>query len=231
MIHKYCMALIFILLCSSSCSNISGFENYRYNPFQFPYSEYYLKADQISNIEIDNIKNEVEHLSVFGVDIKIGKNSFDEVLKNKNLSSPFVLKNKGKLVLLANYHEESLMGCNSQQSKDAHKDFCSAFSSSQEFNTKLFLLTPHDNNETRKLNDGDLWIIHRKGLVFEKTQKISIYQLENLTAFRQDLKENASGKIQIHIFKNSISPNSIEIILFEKNESLVDMILSSMNKN
>ncbi|MCP3872580.1 MAG: hypothetical protein GY699_05405 [Desulfobacteraceae bacterium] len=222
---------IIIIIFIAGCATQNGFEDYRFNPFQFPYSEYYLTAINIQEAKKPQDLEALSELNVFGVKIRINKNNFDEVIKNKDLNTPFILKKNNTLVLLANYHQDSLMGCKSKVSREAHKDFCSAFNSSKEFNKKLFTLTPNDINNPAPLGDGDLWIIHKKGYVFEQTEAIYIYELDNLTAFRQDLNSKASGDFQIHIFPKKISPNAIEIIVFGKNVSLIDEILYSINKS
>jgi hypothetical protein len=44
-------------LLATACSTNQGFEGYRYNPFQYPYPEYYLKAESIA-ISNEKIKPE-----------------------------------------------------------------------------------------------------------------------------------------------------------------------------
>lgn len=228
--YRGALLFIFIIVFIYGCSAASGFEDYRYNPFQFPYPEYYLKAEKIKTIETVKRNKSSQPIDLFGVKALVPRQYDDIAIRNNNAKSPTVLKKNGGIFLFAAYHEEDLLGCNSPTAVKMHRDFCSAFDSTEEFNKKLFTLTPEAITSPNTLSDGDLWIIHRKGMIFKKTQKIKMYQLKNLTAFRQDLKKSATGKIQIHVFPKSIAPDSIEIIIFEKDENLVKTILSSINQ-
>ena len=206
--RRLVVRIFLVALCAgfSGCGHNDGFRNYRSNPFQFPYPEYHLKADVIDRIDHVGEAGPTRKFRMFGLTASMSAGFFDDIDTRFISDGQVYLNKNGKPVLLLNYYKEELMGCASAAMRSANMDFCAAFESTREFNEKLFLFTPEELRRINQYNPGNLWIVHKKGYVFEHTDKIYFFQLEGLAAFRQDLKD---GKVQIHLFPDKIGSDFI----------------------
>lgn len=139
---KLLILLSLIALCS--CQTNGAFKDYRNNPFQYPYPEYYLKANVI------NLKKTGARTEPLVIDASAHRISFntstDLTVTTKNKGSSFYLETNNHLFGVLTIEKENYMGCDGE-TKEYEKNFCSAFKSSQEYYKKLFTLTPENLNE------------------------------------------------------------------------------------
>jgi hypothetical protein len=195
----------FFLVNSACCDDLA---DYRYNPFQFVYPEYNYKAD------IQKIKKKTGSFNGFSKVNFFGLSAFvpSEYVKTVNNENPDTVTFKsGKSVFVMTKEKDLRSGCNDEQVSSENKDFCTAFSSTKDLFYKLFTLTAEDirNPESNVSSTGILWIIHRKGMLFENTQTIHIYEGTDFTAFvdvQKEIKNRALAK-NITLFHEKISPN------------------------
>ena len=184
----------------------ADFSNYRYNPFQFNYPEYNYKADvTIINGSIESFEN-LAQVKFFGLSAYVPKN-FVKTVRNEVYNQ--VTVKSDDFIFFMTKEKELLSGCIEEKVKFNNKDFCSAFSSTKELFEKLFTLTADDLTKQNQSSIGDMWIIHRKGFLFEKTKAIHIYKGKAFTAFVQVRKNNKTNEISkdITLFHNKLSPD------------------------
>jgi len=220
--------LFFSLIFQSVCfSTEAGFENYRYNPFQYPYPEYYLKPE-IVNLSNNADFDGVERIHFFGLSAVLEKNTFDEI-KTKDDKQVVVLKNSKPLLLIDKTPEE-LMGCVLPEARMLDLDFCSSFDSSKIFFEKLFSLTPDDLKKEEYAARGNNWIVHRKGMMFKNVEKIYIYRTDGVVAFRKDIKsaKRWSLKTEIWVFPDKIAPDYLSIGFTSTDETMIQNFIMSL---
>lgn len=230
----FCYVVIIAMMTGCTLSGgkhleCHDFKYYRYNPFQFHYDEYFLKADIIRSVSFNHEEeNSVGVLNLYGLKAKIDERYFDEVVEAKSPQSDILVKKDNEIVFLAGYEKERFMGCKPGSEASDHKDLCSAFGSSKEFNIKLFRLTPED---LPNLTIGEKWIVHMKGIVLKNTASIRIYKLDDLVAFRQNFKDNTRIKTQIFIFPDAMTPDWVTLVFTDVDERLIEQLLYSINAN
>jgi hypothetical protein len=218
-IFYICLSL-FVL----GCSNQVGFENYRNNPFQFPFPEYYLKAD-IESVPSNDLQSEHLKIDIFNTTFSINKNFADEVIKKNNF---FVIKKSCEKVFIVMSDNEKFMGCNDEV-RELEKDFCSAFSTTKDYLEKVFMLTPDDLSKEKYLAVGNRWIVHNKGHLFQEVEKIKIYKSTNFEAFRTDFKpSNNQVKVDLRIFQNKDPKKFLIFAFVNRNEPLIKQILTTL---
>ena len=217
-----CFCLVFILV---GCSSQKGFENYRDNPFQFPYQEYYLKAD-IQTVQPNKAPETSMTIDAFGMSFSIDTRFADDVVRRNGI---YIVRKSGEKVLVVMQGKEEMMGCNDVV-KENEKDFCSAFASTKAYLEKLFLLTPKNLSEEQYRAAGNRWIVHNKGALFKNVDKISIYRSSSFEAFRTDFRpSNNQTRVDLRIFHQNIAPDFIIIGFVDKNETLIKQILSTIH--
>ena len=217
--------------------NYEGFKNYRYNPFQFPYPEYYLKAEVI---EIKSLETKLDEtrtiIDFYGLSEIISKKWFDN-MSGENKSGRALCYRIGKSCKLVIYeNKEDLRGCIAQEVRNAERDFCSAFSSSQEYYDKVWLLTPDDLRKVEYASVGNSWLIHNKGILFTDVKLLYKYQGMNFVAYRRDYKDGTPGeksnlKTELTVFHQKIAPNYISIGIGDTDdnyEELLNEILTTL---
>lgn len=218
--------LLLIIVGIYACQSNGGFINYRNDPFQFPYPEYYLKAKEINLRQAADNPNQV---SIETVNERI---SFD-VDKNLHLQTKkkldsYYLWSGEKLFGVINFEKEVYMGCGGA-AKAYQKDFCSAFNSTEEYFSKLFKLTPDDLATDEYAGIGNKWIVHNKGSWFRNVNQLFVYHLEDNVAFRRDFKPGGGQKMktELIIFPKAIAPNYVGIGLATQDSKIVEKIISS----
>ena len=217
---------LLVIIGTYACQSNSGFINYRNDPFQFPYPEYYLKAKEINLQQTADNPNQV---SIEAVNERISFDVDKSVsLQTKKKFDSYYLWSGEKLFGVINLENEVYMGC-SGTAKAYQKDFCSAFNSTEEFFSKLFKLTPNDLTMDEYAGIGNKWIVHNKGSWFKNVNELFIYQLEDIVAFRRDFKSSGNQKMktELIIFPKAIEPNYVGIGLTTQDSKIVETIISS----
>jgi len=217
------MALLFFCSCQSD----DDFKKYRNNPFQYPYSEYYLKAKVVSPPILSPLsKPSFVDVDSHQISFRVNRTKPITVIKKNNAVH---LKFNDKLIGLLNIEEEKYMGCLGK-TKEYEKDFCSSFNSSEEYYTKLFTLTPDDLSKDKYAAVGNKWIIHNKGSWFRDVEKILIYKTSNLTAFRRDFKASSDKKVktELIVFHNKLAPNYLGIAFTILDEDVIASFLNTL---
>jgi len=212
------------------CLHDAKFNSYRYNPFQFPYPEYYLKAERVDLTKEVRLKPLMHPVKIkfFCFTTTLESKWFDSV-GERDGTKRYTIKGKTQFVLFTN--KELRFGCNEEASATMNKDFCSGFRSSKEFFEKLYTLTPEDLEEPGPSLIGDSWIVHRKGWLFEGTEKIVIYESPDFTAFRRDYKGGVSGKLmtEIHLFRPQTEANWVTLGMENCHDSFVAQFLQGLH--
>jgi hypothetical protein len=237
MSKKTIIILLLSAYLSAGCAanqNCSEFENYRFNPFQFPYPEYFMKAETIElKSRVPEMADGKTKINFYGLSAVISKKWFSRFEESSGFIS--YLSNKEKIFLI-NYEKDSLMGCISPETKNNQKDYCSAFSSTQEYFDKLFLLTRNDLKRDEYAAKGNSWIVHQKGFWFKDIKSIYKYKSKDFTAYRMDYKPDtadskSSLKTNVFVFHRNLSPHAIGIGIsssVERYEELLAEILTSI---
>ncbi len=200
---KFIYLMTIIVLLATSCSSNQGFEGYRYNPFQYPYPEYFLKAKSIP-INNENPDKSMVKLAFFGLSSYVPEELFN-VKTNKANENKIIYKTDGK-VLIIHRDKDNLLGCADKEVRNRNEDFCSAFSSTREFYNKLFTLTPEDLKINKDMKTGDKWIIHRKGFMFENVSKLHKYVGKDFVAFECIYKNGGNMTKDMTLFMDKTYP-------------------------
>lgn len=220
----------FLLLFFVGCLQDNAFREYRYNPFQFPYPEYFLKAERVdftTKMPLEPVANPV-NINFFGLTSTIDSEWFDAE-KGTDAVRRYTLNGKTQFILYTN--KEVRFGCSDEVSASINRDFCSGFQSSKEFFEKLYTLTPADLEEPSLSVVGDSWIVHRKGWLFEGTQNIVIYEGTDFIAFRRDFKGGESEKIttEIHLFLHQRETSWVTLGMKDCPDAFVGQFLKGLH--
>jgi hypothetical protein len=194
-----------VTLLGASCTTHQGFEGYRYNPFQYPYDEYYLKAETIpiDSIKVD-VANNMVKLEFFGLASYVPAVLFNA--KTKALKeNEIIYKSDGK-VLIIRKEKDNMIGCADEDVRNRNKDLCSAFSSTKEYYNKLFTLTPDDLKSNSDFQAGDKWIVHRKGFTFENAIKLDKYVGNGIEAFVSNYNPGRNMTKDVILFSDRTYP-------------------------
>lgn len=218
-----------VVLLVTACSTNQRFEGYRYNPFQYPYPEYYLKAETIpiSNEKIKPENNMVE-LEFFSHSSYVPAELFNaepkEVKENK------VIYKADNKVLIINRKKDNLLGCLDEKVKNMNKDFCSAFVTTREYYDKLYTLTPED---LKKINDsltGNKWIVHRKGFSFENVAKLHKYIGKDFVAFESSYKTGGKLTKDMILFLDKTQSDYFTFATNIRDDSLFRILLETLRQ-
>ncbi len=221
--------LIFLIIIIGiyACHSNSHFADYRNDPFQFPYPEYYLQSKEIrlsqSPIIPDQVSIGFENRQItFDMDKDIS-------IQIKKKYDSYYLWSGEELLGVLNIEKEVYMGC-SGNTRLNQKDFCEAFKSSKEYYLKLYTLTPDVLNKDQPISIGDKWIIHNKGTWFKNVNQIMIYHFSEGIAFRRDFDSKSSQKMktELIIFHENINPNFIGIGLTTIDNKVIENIVATL---
>lgn len=190
---KIILSVLFIVFCfpamvfSQSSENTSQVKtekflnDYRLDPFQWIYPEYFYKAD-IINVEKEKVQLKgYTKVVFFGLSAYVPSEYAEEITRDHD-NLIFESKSVEKIYMLKASDDSFIC---SDERFNYKKDFCSAFKTSQELLYKLFTLTP----DTAK-NIGDKWIVHDKGIEFENVKKIEIYSNDRFMAYVKFIKDS-----------------------------------------
>ncbi|MBN1981567.1 MAG: hypothetical protein JW795_08555 [Chitinivibrionales bacterium] len=223
---------LFYLVWLSSCCVKNEFSGYRNNPFQFPYQEYYLKPDTVA------LSQAVEPVTKPGAFVEISLKDYSFSLDtawfdrmsiiDADTSSLGFFKN-GRRTFVVSYNEEKMMGCLDSAGREAEKDFCSAFHSSEDYFFKLFVLTPDDLGKDEYFGRGYEWIVHHKGSYFERVRKTAIYRRDEIVIFRRDFKKTNTSLLttELIIFPKKIAPDFLTVGLISTPDEFVMNFIGS----
>ena len=219
--------LIITTICLFACQSNSAFINYRNDPFQFPYPEYYLEAKEITIQKLFYNSDQVSiEFDAKRIAFNIDKNFSVRIEKRYG---SYYLWSGEKLLGLLNFEKEFYMGCRGD-TKLYQKDFCGAFNSSEEYFLKLFTLTPNDLVPDKYTGIGNKWIVHNKGSWFKNVNQLIVYHFKEGVAFRRDFNSDSDQKMksELIIFHKNVAPNYIGIGLTTSNSELVENIIASL---
>ena len=176
---------------------------YRSNPFQWIFPEYFYKAKVIRVKRENDVPENYTKVHFFDLTACIPTQYTHEIKRRHD--TMFFKSKSGDFIMMIKSPDSSILCSEMQQ---IHmKDYCSAFKTPQEYNHKLFTLTP-DTAESM----GDKGIVHDKGGVFENVKKIAIYSDDAFMAYVRVIKDA--------LVKEKKVPYSHEIVLFHKNGPL-----------
>lgn len=225
------VASIYIVSCVHT-RNCKSFENYRFDPFQFPYPEYYITAD---TVHIDSNTTSVSSedmvtISFFNLTAKLGKRSFDTMVDNSTKGSSLHFFQNKKKRFVIDYNTENRMGCSQEAVYAINKDFCSIVTSTRDYYTYLFTLTPRDLVHDEFASKGFCWVVHQKGVMLRDVEKVRIYIAKDFIAFRRDFSGGliTNLKTEIVIFHSTIEPNWIGIGFADRDEKTITQFLYSL---
>ncbi len=211
-----------------SAQQPDAFQSYRFNPFLFPYPEYGYTPEQILIDKTDQSENNSKTVDCFGVSISFPIEIAERV--EKKSKSQILIRSKKNMAIVVNFENENLMGCIDESERDKNRDFCSAFTSTEDFFDKLFTLTPEDLLNDKYSSTGFKWIVHRKGHMFNRVSGLMIYKANNYSVYRTDIKdEKMSIKSELYIFHESIKPDYLIINMNFKDDKIIKAIVSSIN--
>lgn len=216
--------LLFIILISASlsaCVQRNDFKAYRYNPFQYPYPEYYIEADTIT-VEAVTILDfqDMGRIEFFNKTAYIPMNLLDPTPISTN-DDKVIFKKDNKILIIERSKETSI-GCLDELTRMSNRDFCASFSSSQEFFDILFTKTPNNLCYAKNKQTGYQWILHKKGIYFENVEYARRYIGNNLIAYENNYIQGKMTKDLILFFdgdKNyyyTISTNIDDNYFFQK---------------
>jgi len=182
----------FISLLLAGCLGNQGFEGYRYNPFQYPYPEYYLKAESIpiSDMKIKP-ENTMAQISFFDLSSSVPAELLN--VEPTAVSDNKIVYKADDKILIIHREKDTLLGCADEEERKMNNDFCSAFASTREFYDKLYTFTPDDLKRNDNKLTGNKWIVHRKGFVFENVENINRYLGKDFIAYESNYK--TGGKL------------------------------------
>jgi hypothetical protein len=221
---KILLLVLFISFCSpamlfsqnpestSQVKTKNFLTDYRLNPFQWIYPEYFYKAEIIP---VENEKLPPQGFSkveFFGLAAYVPSEYTNEIIRKHNIMG-FKSKTGNKIVIVKSSDD---FGLCSEEETIREKDYCSAFKTHQEYIHKLFTLTP-DTAETI----GDKWMVHCKGMFFDDTKKIEIYSGDKFIAYVKFIKDSMVKERKF----------SHEITLFHANGPLNSYITISFIAN
>lgn len=193
------MLLIIVTLLLSSCTINHDFQGYRYNPFQYPYPEYYLKADTIViHDEKTDQYPEMVKLDFFGLTSSVPGRLFKA--RQKSVKENEIIYESDGNVLIIHREIDNLLGCADEEIRNRNNDFCSSFTSSRQYYEKLFSLTPDTLRTGSGIQTGDKWIVHRKGFTFENAAKLIKYVKNGIVAYETYYKPGKSMTKDMIIF-------------------------------
>jgi hypothetical protein len=219
-------ALIAMLV--TGCSNNYGFDGYRYNPFQYAYPEYYLKAEAIPINETKiNSENNMARIDFFGLSSFVPTELFNA--NHKNISeNKIVYKNDGN-ILIIHREKDNLLGCTDEEERNMNKDFCSAFTSTREFYEKLYTFTPADLKRSDNQQTGNKWIVHRKGFVFENVSKTYKYVGKDFVAYVSDYKSGVNMTKYMILFLDKTYPSYFTFVTNISGDQFFKELLGSLH--
>lgn len=190
-------------------------KNYRMYPFQWIFPEYYYKAKTIRINKETAVPKGYSKINFFGLSACVPTQYTHKIERRQDILY-FIAKDKRFIMMIKSPESSALC---SEENQNIMKDYCSAFTTSQEYNHKLFTLTPETANSI-----GEKWIVHDKGGVFENTKKIEIYSADMFIAYAKQIKDKLVDEKKIGY--------SHEIVLYHSNGPLNSFItISFLSKN
>lgn len=217
------VSAVLLLLALSGCSCNKYFTGYRYNPFQFVYSEYQLKAEVSPIITTDLAEANGPSIEFYGLKTTLSA-QWNKLAESKTVGEDRVIFKSGSNVIMIFREKEKLVGCGYSEFKEGNKDFCSAFESTEDFYWKLYTLTPE---LVSKENSGQKWIVHKKGQLFEDIERIRIYKGQGVTVYRSDFKPDSRLKTELFIFHKSLQPDHLIISTTIEDEETIRALIAS----
>jgi hypothetical protein len=191
-------------------------DDYRSNPFQWVFVEYYYKAETIRIEKEKTPPQGYTKVEFFGLSAYIPSEYAEEIKKYDDVIY-FKAKNKD-MIMMVKSPNDSIMCSEASQIND--KDYCSAFKTPQEYYHKLFTLAPDMVGNT-----GDKWIVHAKGFAFKNTKKIEIYSGDKFMAYVEFIKKSLTKETkfshEITLFHVNGPLNSHVIISFLANDDTI----------
>lgn len=220
------LSVALLLLALSGCSCNENFSGYRYNPFQFVYPEYHLKAEVSPIISYSLSEANGSAIEFYGLKTKLPA-QWKTLAESKTVGEDRVIFKSGGNVIMVFREKEKLLGCGYSEFKEGNKDFCSAFESTEDFYRKLYTLTP---DLISKEQSGQKWIVHKKGDLFENIEKIRIYKGQGGTVYRSDFKPGSRLKTELFIFHKDLQPDYLIVSTNIEDEEAIRALIALSEK-
>lgn len=197
---------------------------YRNDPFQWVFPEYFYKADVIPVEHEKRTPREFTRVEFFGLKACVPAKYTQEIAKKDN--DLFFKSKTGDFIMMIKSSDRSSM-C-SKEALQNQKDYCSAFTTPQDYYHKLFTLSPDTARSV-----GEKWLVHDKGILFEKAKKIEIYTGDHFTAYVTYVKDSFVEKLKfshsITLFhKNGPLDAHVIITMMDKDDTILKTFLSTL---
>ncbi|MBU1169356.1 MAG: hypothetical protein KKD44_07305 [Proteobacteria bacterium] len=220
--------ITFLISFHANAAFCDDMSDYRYNPFQFIYSEYNYKADKIKISKIQTAPEGLTKVNFFGLSAFVPAQYVKTI--DENNPNRVIFKSDNNIFFIER-EKELRSGCIDEQVASRNKDFCSAFNSTKDLFYKFFTLTADDLKKSKEPPSvGVLWIIHQKGFLFENTKDIHIYEGDKFTAFVQVRKDNNESSIEkdITLFHDKLSPDHLSMGTNIKDDKFLNNFLETL---
>ncbi|VVS95705.1 hypothetical protein [Desulfoluna spongiiphila] len=223
----FLLAILCQCIACSSPQPAIDISSYRHSVFQWIYPEYNLKA------EVAEIKTEPHNdmayrdIDFFGFTAKVPSQYTHTTVNVGKYAIAFKGKNN-KTTVLVSLDDEAQLLC-SENAKQREMDFCSSFDSAEEYYHKMYTMTADDIDETT--TTGDMFLIHSKGVLFEKVEKIKIYKGDDFTAYANfHSGYDARIKEELIIFHDALPKHMYFRIGLRLSESDAETFLATLGQ-
>ena len=221
---KYPSILFGVLLAGCSCQN--DILAYRYNPFQFQFPEHHLEAEVVKIPPQSFSRDQGSSFEFYGLTATLPER-WKSLSKSKVEKENKVIYKKNYEAIIISRQKQNMLGCEDPKYSLSNRDFCSAFSSIQDFYWKLYTFSPeYFQKRGVPPTTGELWVIQRKGMFFEPVKKIAVYIGDNSTAFRNDYKPGYRLKSDLLIFNKKLTPDYLIISTTIDDEETIKALMN-----
>ena len=221
------IVILFFLSCSGTSFadssrnliNDDFLKNYRSNPFQWIFPEYFYKADTVDIKIKKTAPVGYKRVDFFGLTACVPEKYTHEISRKNNVIT--LRAKKGAYRILIIKASDSAYFYNDENHTYYYKTV-------EDMYHKIFTLTPKD-----ALTIGDKWLIHSKGTIFEEVKKIQIFSSDRFMAYLKVIKDTLVKKrkfaYELTLFHANGPFNSHIIVCFPKEENpAIDNFLSTV---
>lgn len=198
--------------------------NYRFDPFQWIYSEYFYKAETMDVRKMKRIPPGYQRVKFFDLSAYI-PDKYTKTMNETHGIMAFMAKDGSKFLIMKASGDS--FDC-SEQKRISEMDYCSSYKTPEELFYKLFTLTPDHATTT-----GEKWIVHAKGREFYDAEKIEIFKSNSFRAFVKKVKaswvEKSGYSHNMTIF-HSKTPKEcyLDVRWTDSNDDAMNVFLSTL---
>jgi hypothetical protein len=209
---------------SRSVKTENFLSDYRFDPFQWVFPEYFYKADIVPVQKEKTPPKGYTKVNVFGLTANIPFR-YTETITRKHDILTFKSNTNDKIIMIKATNESFYCF---DEKLALKKDYCSAYKTPQELFYKLFTLTPEKAESI-----GEKWIVHDKGREFDNVKKIKIYSDDMFMAYVKYIKDSlilqTEYSHEITLFHANGPLNCYVNIRFnEKDDTVLNHFISSI---